>query len=74
MNDRSQPRAVHLTDPLAPIAPHPYPGCDVCGALLKEWVSATEPASPLFSDSEARRISSEINLHRRQDEAQAPAL
>ncbi|MGW3692085.1 hypothetical protein [Streptomyces sp. NPDC005125] len=66
-----QPQEVHLTEP---IAPNPYPGCDVCAALVRQWVYITEPASPLFDVEHAHRIVDEVRDHRSQDEAAALAL
>ncbi|MET8330540.1 hypothetical protein [Streptomyces sp. NPDC005181] len=66
-----QPQEVHLTEP---ISPNPYPGCDVCAALVREWINVTEPASPLFDMERAHRIVDEVRDHRSQDEAAAPAL
>ncbi|MFE9865201.1 hypothetical protein ACFYPZ_21115 [Streptomyces sp. NPDC005506] len=66
-----QPREVHLTEP---ISPNPYPGCDVCAALVRQWIDVTEPASPLYDVERAHRIVDEVRDHRSQDEAAAPAL
>ncbi|WP_327365804.1 hypothetical protein [Streptomyces sp. NBC_01217] len=66
-----QPREVHLMEP---VSPRPYPGCDVCGALVREWIDITEPASPAYDINNAYRIVDEINEHRKQDEESAPAL
>ncbi|MFB6784090.1 hypothetical protein ACFCX0_44100 [Streptomyces sp. NPDC056352] len=66
-----QPQEVHLTEP---ISPNPYPGCDVCAALVREWIAVTEPASPLFDLAKAHRIVDETRDHRNQDEATAPAI
>lgn len=66
-----QPREVHLMDP---ISPNPYPGCDVCAALVREWIDLTEPASPLFDLERAHRIVDEVREHRQQDEVAVPVL
>ncbi|WP_326664457.1 hypothetical protein [Streptomyces sp. NBC_00385] len=75
MPNRNQlPHEVHLTDPLKSITPRPYPKCDVCSALLKEWLAVSEPASTSFDRAECSRIAAEINEHRRKDERRAPAM
>ncbi|MFF9647883.1 hypothetical protein [Streptomyces sp. NPDC014622] len=75
MHERNQfPRAVHLTDPYTPLVPHPYPGCDVCKALVTEWIALTEPASPAYDVRRADDVAREINEHRRKDERQAPKV
>lgn len=66
-----QPQEVHLTDP---ISPNPYPGCDVCAALVREWIDVTEPSSPMFNVERAHRIVDEVREHRREDEVTAPIL
>lgn len=58
----------------ARVVPNPYPGCDVCGALLRHWIAATEPASPTACDVLAAQFAKEINEHRKTDEQRAPAL
>ncbi|MFI9625446.1 hypothetical protein [Streptomyces sp. NPDC052042] len=63
------PREVHLVEP---VAPRPYPGCDVCIALTREWIAVTDPASVSYSLTTAYRLVDEIAAHRDQDETRAP--
>ncbi len=43
--------------------PKPTPGCDVCGALLKQWRQATESGSPAYDLSHATDLAVEISRH-----------
>lgn len=52
---------VHLTEPAT--APTPHAGCDVCGALMKQWRQATEVDGPAYSPSHASDIAVEIGRH-----------
>lgn len=54
---------VELTDPLVLGEPKPSPGCDVCGALLKQWKQATEVGSPAYDLSHATDLAVEIRRH-----------
>lgn len=54
---------VQLTDPLEVEPPKPARGCDVCGALLKQWRQATEVGSQAFDLSHATDLSVEIKRH-----------
>jgi hypothetical protein len=74
MNDSSQLHAGRDTGPRKSSVPQPYPGCDVCSALLRHWIAATEPASPTACDVLAAQFAEEINEHRKTDERRAPAL
>jgi hypothetical protein len=74
MQNSSQPSARRDTRPRKSPVPQPYPGCDVCGALLRHWIAATEPASPTACDVLAAQFAKEINEHRKTDEQRAPAL
>jgi hypothetical protein len=59
MKDSNQPSAV----PHRPDVPQPHPGCDVCAALVRDWITATEPASTAFSNARAAQLVVEINGH-----------
>ena len=74
MQDSSQLHAERDTGPRKRAVPQPYPGCDVCGALLRHWIAATEPASPTASDVLAAQLAKEINAHRGTDEQSTRAL
>jgi hypothetical protein len=74
MQNSSQLHAGRDTGSRKSPVPQPYPGCDVCGALLRHWIAATEPASPTACDVLAAQFAKEINEHRKTDEQRAPAL
>ncbi|WP_405994591.1 hypothetical protein [Streptomyces sp. NBC_00986] len=54
---------VQLTDPLEVEPPAPAPGCDVCGALLKQWRQATEKDGHAYDLSHATDLAVEIKRH-----------
>lgn len=54
--------AVKLTDPFVR-EPRPTRGCDVCGALVRQWRQATEVGSPAFDRSHAVDLAVEISRH-----------
>ncbi|MFE2883182.1 hypothetical protein [Streptomyces sp. NPDC059272] len=54
---------VELSDPLECTEPHPAPGCDVCGALLRQWHQAKEVGSPAYDPSHATDLAVEIKRH-----------
>jgi hypothetical protein len=53
---------VHLPDPEFS-EPEPASGCDVCGALIKQWRQATEKGSPAHDPSHATDLAVEIGRH-----------
>ena len=53
---------VELTDPTAD-PPAPVPGCDVCGALARQWAQAMEVGSPAYDPSHASDLAVEITRH-----------
>lgn len=55
-------KPVYLSEP-ATGEPHPAPGCDVCGALLKQWRQANEAGSPAYDPSHATDLAVEIGRH-----------
>ncbi|MFF3751958.1 hypothetical protein ACFYYH_16110 [Streptomyces sp. NPDC002018] len=59
----TQPRAVHLTEPAVVQPPKPYPGCDICGALSRQWRQATEAGGPAYDPSHAVDLAVEIRRH-----------
>ena len=54
---------VQLMDPLADEPPKPAQGCDVCGALSRQWAQATEVGSPAYDPSHATDLAVEIRRH-----------
>ncbi|MFJ5103239.1 hypothetical protein [Streptomyces sp. NPDC088554] len=54
---------VHLMEPAVHKAPEPAPGCDVCGALAKQWKQATDATSPAYDLSHALDLAIEIGRH-----------
>lgn len=61
--ERTLSAPVQLLDPLDYRAPDPAPGCDVCGALLKQWRQATEVGSPACDMSHATDLAVENGRH-----------
>jgi hypothetical protein len=61
--ERTLRNPVQLTDPLKLKEPTPAPGCDVCGALFKQWRQATEANSPAHDPSHATDLAVEIGRH-----------
>lgn len=53
---------VWLSDPRSD-PPEPAPGCDVCGALIKQWRMASAPASPAYDPSHAVDLAVEMGRH-----------
>lgn len=62
---------VWLTDPLVG-EPRATPGCDVCGALLKQWRQATEQGSPAYDPSHASDLRVEMSRHPHQRPSMPP--
>lgn len=54
---------VELTEPSMLDEPQAVPGCDVCGALKKQWRQATEVGSPAYDPSHATDLAVEIRRH-----------
>lgn len=52
---------VHLTEPGE--RPVPAPGCDVCGALARQWGQAMEEGSPAYDPSHATDLAVEMGRH-----------
>nr|WP_237518843.1 hypothetical protein [Streptomyces sp. SID5910] len=53
---------VTLTDPFVR-GPEPTPGCDVCGALVRQRREALNPKSPSYDLSKASDLLVEIGRH-----------
>lgn len=49
-------------DPTRRTPPKPVPGCDVCGALAKQWKQAME-RGPAYDPSHAVDLAVEISRH-----------
>ena len=62
-HQRTPREPVQLLDPLEDKPPEPAPGCDVCGALMKQWNQATEAGSPAHDPSHAVDLAVEIRRH-----------
>jgi hypothetical protein len=61
--DRMIAKTGQLSDPVTPGKPRPVPGCDVCGALAKQWRQASEAGSPAYDPSHAVDLAVEIRRH-----------
>lgn len=54
---------VELTDPPTATPPVATPGCDVCGALVKQWIQAMKQGSPACDPSHGKDLAVEIGRH-----------
>ncbi|MET9696623.1 hypothetical protein ABZY31_06815 [Streptomyces sp. NPDC006529] len=54
---------VATVDQLFPRVPIAAPGCDVCGALLRQWRGRKDPRSPEYDPSGAADAAVEIRRH-----------
>lgn len=60
---RTMDAPVQLLEPATRTAPEPFPGCDVCDALNKQWAQASDPNNPAHDASHALDLAVEIKRH-----------
>lgn len=56
-------KRIDLAEPAVIGPPEPAPGCDVCGALFRQWTRASNARGPEYDPSRAVDLAVEIRRH-----------
>ncbi|MFE9811347.1 hypothetical protein [Streptomyces sp. NPDC005548] len=59
---------IHLLDPELYVEPEPAPGCDICGALMRQLAEARNQEGSNYNLTKASDIVVEIGRHPHEDE------